>query len=187
MKITATKRAVLGLDAAWKSKQPTGAALAVEHSSGWDLVAVVSSYQRFHASADCTLIPELRPSGALPVASALLASLRCARGRAYGSRRDGHAAVARADCRSGASDNAVSRAHGGRKVDTYAQGPACDGSTPLGTIGVGSRRIFKWRTHGTKPQRTPAASQALPARGPCTCSASGGIFAWPRAKARSRY
>ena len=67
-------RAVLGIDAAWTTTQPSGVALAVERSNGWRMIAAAASYQRFHAQADRRQPPEQRPSGSEPDAMALLLS-----------------------------------------------------------------------------------------------------------------
>jgi predicted RNase H-like nuclease len=66
-------RAVLGIDAAWTTSQASGVALVAEKGPAWELLAVESSYQRFHAKADGSL-PETFPSGSRPDAAALLAS-----------------------------------------------------------------------------------------------------------------
>src|ERR1700756_4245829 len=49
-------RTVLGIDAAWTGRQPSGVALAEETGRGWRLKAVASSYARFEALAG--LAPE---------------------------------------------------------------------------------------------------------------------------------
>jgi predicted RNase H-like nuclease len=64
---------VLGIDAAWTVSQPSGVALVAETASGWRLVAVEASYQRFLAQAH-GLPPEERPTGSIPDPEALLAS-----------------------------------------------------------------------------------------------------------------
>ena len=40
-------RTVLGIDAAWTSRNPSGVALVAECERGWELVAVSSSYEKF--------------------------------------------------------------------------------------------------------------------------------------------
>jgi hypothetical protein len=74
-------RSVLGIDAAWTCTQPSGVALAEETAAGWDLIAVAPSYQCFHALAGDDLVREVRPSGSIPDATALLASCRARLGR----------------------------------------------------------------------------------------------------------
>jgi predicted RNase H-like nuclease len=112
-------RAVLGIDAAWTTSQPSGVALAVEGSSGWELVAVESSYQRFHSLACDSVERESRPSGSIPAASELLRTSFSLCGR--------HVDLVAVDMPLSAkpitgrreSDNAVSRAYGGRKCSTH--------------------------------------------------------------------
>jgi predicted RNase H-like nuclease len=119
-------RAVLGIDAAWTLKQPSGVALATQIEVGmpWRLVALESSYQRFHTLAGHGLAAELRPSGTRPAAAELLASSQKLCGlpvevvaidmplahQPITGRRE--------------SDNAVSSAYGARKCGTH---------TPSGT------------------------------------------------------
>lgn len=113
-------RTVLGIDAAWTLKRPSGVALAAQEESGWRLVALEPSYQRFHALAGRDLSPERRPSGSRPDAAALLASsemlcglpvdlvaidMPLAHGPIIGRRY---------------SDNAVSSAFGARKIGTHS-------------------------------------------------------------------
>lgn len=68
---------VLGVDAAWTSKNPSGVALAVESPEGWRLLAVASSYQDFISLAGLNL---KRPDRYLPSAQDLLASARALSG-----------------------------------------------------------------------------------------------------------
>jgi predicted RNase H-like nuclease len=67
-------RAVLGIDAAWTPRQPSGVAAVVETASGWRLAAVTGSYTSFEALAYPT--EHRRRSGEMspPDASALLAT-----------------------------------------------------------------------------------------------------------------
>jgi predicted RNase H-like nuclease len=111
-------RAVMGIDAAWSLKNPSGVALACEQPAGWTLMAVEASYQRFHACAD-DLPKELRPSGSCPDAAALLASAA----KLGGCRVNlvaidmplAHAPIiGRRVC-----DNDVSREYGARKCATH--------------------------------------------------------------------
>jgi predicted RNase H-like nuclease len=110
---------VLGIDAAWTETQPSGVALAAETSGGWELVAVESSYQRFHARAGYAAAPEIRPSGSFPVAAELLSSCH-----ALCDRPPDLVAIdmplSRTPIRSRrVSDDAVSRAYGSRKCGTH--------------------------------------------------------------------
>ncbi len=112
-------RAILGIDAAWTPTEPSGLALVAKRPTGWHLVAVATSYQCFLGQADHSLIAQERPLGSLPEASALLAAA---------SRLCGHAVdliavdmpLARSPIRGRRfSDNAVSKAYGGRKCGTH--------------------------------------------------------------------
>jgi predicted RNase H-like nuclease len=120
--------AVLGIDSAWTSTQPSGVALAAETSDGWRLVAVESSYQHFHARADDRLIPETRPRGSLPDARALLASAATLCGKRVDLVAiDMPLAHVPITCRR-PSDNAVSRAYGARQCGTHTPNTARPGS-----------------------------------------------------------
>ncbi|WP_240533433.1 DUF429 domain-containing protein [Sinorhizobium fredii] len=111
---------VLGIDAAWTLSQPSGVALALCDDDGWKLAAVAPSYQRFLILADQGLAPEPKPSGRMPDMAALLQAA---------------ASVARASIDLIAvdmplskvpivgrrrSDDAVSKAYGGRKCGTHS-------------------------------------------------------------------
>jgi len=76
-----TGRAVLGLDAAWTSTEPSGVALAIETESGWRLAALDASYDQFLGRANGTAPGETRPGGSRPNAAELLAAAQtiCAR------------------------------------------------------------------------------------------------------------
>jgi predicted RNase H-like nuclease len=66
------RRAVLGIDAAWTERQPSGVALAVEAEGGWRLAAVEASYAGFFARAEGAAAGEERPRGDKPCAAKLL-------------------------------------------------------------------------------------------------------------------
>ena len=53
---------VLGIDAAWTSKNPSGVALAVRHNNNWSLQAVTDCYESFYRLQDDTN-ETFRPSG----------------------------------------------------------------------------------------------------------------------------
>jgi predicted RNase H-like nuclease len=112
-------RAVLGIDAAWTTTQPTGVALAANSSDGWKLLAAESSYQQFHAKATGGIEREFRPTGSMPSASALLASAFALCGRAVDLVAvDMPLALDPITARR-TSDNAVSRAYGARNCSTH--------------------------------------------------------------------
>jgi len=64
-------RSVLGIDAAWTERQPSGVALITDDGSGWKIIEAVASYAAF-LDADETAAPILRHRGSKPGASALL-------------------------------------------------------------------------------------------------------------------
>jgi predicted RNase H-like nuclease len=75
------RRAVLGVDAAWTEKEPSGVALAVEREAGWRLAAVEASYDHFLARAKGVESGGDRPRGSKPDAAALLEAARQICGR----------------------------------------------------------------------------------------------------------
>jgi predicted RNase H-like nuclease len=75
------RRAVLGIDAAWTEKQPSGVAVAVETEGGWRLAAVEASYAGFFARAEGAASAEERPRGEKPDAAKLLEAARMICGR----------------------------------------------------------------------------------------------------------
>jgi predicted RNase H-like nuclease len=65
-------RAVLGIDAAWTSTQPTGVAAAVETEAGWRLVGVAASYEQFLTLENGLPPIAQRPRGSVPEAAGLI-------------------------------------------------------------------------------------------------------------------
>lgn len=127
----APTQVVLGIDAAWTAGQPSGVALAVLEAGRWRLRAVAPSYAHFLSLAEGVALAQ-RPRGSLPEASALLAAAQVL----AGARVDLVAVdmplartpiVARR-----VSDNAITRAFGGRYCGTHSPsaarpGPISDG------------------------------------------------------------
>lgn len=122
---------VLGIDAAWTKTQPSGVALIqsqADASRAWKLVAACSSYAEFHRAA-AGGERELRPTGGVPDAGALLAT--CVR------LADEAPAVVAIDLPLSyqpivsrrVADNAVSRLYGGRKCGTHT--PSAERPGPL--------------------------------------------------------
>ena len=108
-------RVVLGIDAAWTLKQPSGVAIAKRVGTVWHLVELAPSYQGFNALAEHDLAPELLPCGSRPDAAELLASSRKLCGLpvdlvAIDMPLAHHPIAGRR-----ASDNAISAAYGARK------------------------------------------------------------------------
>lgn len=68
--------AVLGIDAAWTPHNPSGVALVARSDTGWRLVALAASYQRFLALADPAIVADSRLTGSMPDPAALLAACR---------------------------------------------------------------------------------------------------------------
>ncbi|WP_171520925.1 DUF429 domain-containing protein [Ensifer canadensis] len=64
-------RSVLGIDAAWTEREPSGVALIADDGSGWQLVEVAASYSAF-LQPDLGGVPILRHRGSLPDATAII-------------------------------------------------------------------------------------------------------------------
>ncbi|MBY5462091.1 DUF429 domain-containing protein [Rhizobium leguminosarum] len=64
-------RSVLGIDAAWTTREPSGVALIADDGSGWRLVDVAASYAAFLQPPPATN-PILRHRGSTPDAAAIL-------------------------------------------------------------------------------------------------------------------
>ncbi|WP_246798458.1 DUF429 domain-containing protein [Rhizobium leguminosarum] len=114
------RAAVIGIDAAWTLTQPSGIALAVLTDEGWQLRAAAASYQRFLALADEHAIGEPRPLGRMPDMRALLQA-----GRKLAASPIDVIAIDMPLSKSPIlgrrqSDDAVSRAYGGRKSSTHS-------------------------------------------------------------------
>lgn len=62
-------RSVLGIDAAWTEREPSGIALVADDGSGWSLIESAASYAAF-LGAD----PTARHRGSIPDAEAPLAA-----------------------------------------------------------------------------------------------------------------
>lgn len=111
-------RVVLGIDAAWTLKQPSGVALAIERGGRWHLVAATPSYDHFLALA-AGEPPPGRPSGSMPDAAALLtAAETLAGGPVNVVAIDMPLSLSPISCRR-ESDDAVSRAYGARHCSTH--------------------------------------------------------------------
>jgi predicted RNase H-like nuclease len=120
-------RAVLGIDAAWTATQSSGVAVVVESADGWLLMGVASSYQRFYARAAGSLTEMPRPSGLLPDAVTLLAAAAKLCGRPIDLVAIDMPLAHSPIVGRRVSDNAVSRAYGGRKCSTHSPSPARPG------------------------------------------------------------
>ena len=111
-------KAVLGIDAAWTLKQPSGVALAIERGGQWHLAAAAPSYDHFLARAAGDL-PPARPAGSIPDVPALLAAAaKIAGGPISIVAIDMPLSLSPITCRR-TSDDAVSRAYGARHCATH--------------------------------------------------------------------
>lgn len=111
---------LLGIDAAWTLKQPSGVALVAGEPGSWRLIAAESSYQRFLAGADRGQEAEERPSGGLPDAAALLSAAKALTGAPVDVVAiDMPLALSPITARR-VSDNAVTRAYGARWCGTHS-------------------------------------------------------------------
>jgi predicted RNase H-like nuclease len=115
-------RAVLGIDAAWTLKEPSGVALVAEDVGGWHLVAAEPSYQHFIPRGAHGDPPEV-PDGCAPEASELLlAAGKLSKCPVEPVAVDIPVANVPVDGRRYA-DDAISRAYGSRKCGTHSPRP----------------------------------------------------------------
>lgn len=113
---------VLGIDAAWTDREPSGVAIVAKKNGAWTLVAVSPSYQIFHRLASGAWLG-VRPKGSSPDASELLASAQALCGSpvdlvAIDMPLSNSPILGRR-----VSDNAVSKAFGARKCGTHSPSP----------------------------------------------------------------
>ena len=113
-------QAVLGIDAAWTLRNPSGVALAVEKAGRWRVTHAASSYLRFHAQAEPRFVDQQRHDQGKPDAVELLASAKKLCGFPVTLVAiDMPMSHDQIDGRR-VSDNAVSRAYGGRFAGTHS-------------------------------------------------------------------
>ncbi|MGE3128000.1 MAG: DUF429 domain-containing protein [Fimbriimonadaceae bacterium] len=129
---------MLGIDAAWTLKGPSGVAVAQEATDGWRLVAVESSYERFNSLVGESTAPD-RPSAThKPEPAKLLTTAAGLCGQSVDlvavDMPLSHAAIT---CRR-VSDNMVSQAYGALKCSTHS--PSADRP---GQISDDLRRSFE--------------------------------------------
>jgi len=111
---------VLGIDAAWTQKNPSGLALVETRGSAWRMVCAASSYERFLGLAASPLEAQGRPLGSSPDPAALLAAAARLCGRAVDLVAVDMPLAYSPICSRRCSDNAVSGAYGGRKCGTHS-------------------------------------------------------------------
>ncbi len=113
-------KVVLGIDAAWTAKQPSGVALVAKTSNGWRLLNVSRSYDEFHASAPPGASSQSRPNGSIPDVPRMLAAARVLAGQSVDLIAiDMPLANTRITGRR-VSDNMVSKAFAARKCGTHS-------------------------------------------------------------------
>jgi predicted RNase H-like nuclease len=110
---------VLGIDAAWTERHPSGVAVAVERAGRWHLAAVAPSYDLFLAHARREPQTGARPTGSIPDPVALLRAAEALAGCAVDLVAIDMPLARSPISRRRESDNAVSRAYGRRKCGTH--------------------------------------------------------------------
>jgi predicted RNase H-like nuclease len=118
---------VLGIDAAWTEKNPSGLALVEMQASRWRMVCAAPSYERFLGLAVSPLVELGRPLGSSPDPAALLAAAARLCGRPVDVVAVDMPLAHSAICSRRCSDNAVSEAYGGRKCGTHSPSAARPG------------------------------------------------------------
>jgi len=145
--------AVLGIDAAWTPRNPSGVALVVQNSGRWSLARVASSYDLFTGRKSGTLALASRPDiPALAAAAVRLAGtaidvvtidMPVSRAPITGRRE---------------ADNAISRAFGGRGCSTHSPTPERPGALGAqiteGFRSCGYEVEAASRPGGTSPEST---------------------------------
>ena len=104
--------AVLGIDAAWTKKNPSGIAIAVKRDDGWQLMGLYPSYHDFLGQ------PELK--GQMPSASALLSKAEAIANAPMQLVSVDMPLSRQPIVKRRESDNAVSRKYGGRGAGTHS-------------------------------------------------------------------
>lgn len=205
-------RAVLGIDAAWTLKQASGVALVVEHPKGWQLIAVAPSYQHFQALADPGRTIEPRPSGSSPHPLQLIAAAEALCDRSVDLVAIDIPLAQSPIVKRRASDDAVSKAYGGRKCGTHSPNASRPGRIsdelqegfegagyPLQTCMVEPPGLIEVYPHPalvelfglqrgcrTRLQRSRGIGRHLPgSSGECACTGNGGR-SWNGSRKRSR-
>lgn len=121
-------RAVLGIDAAWTLKQPSGVALAAETAIGWKLLAVAPSYDHFVTRRIERVVPLDQTKKFEPVVADLLGACQETLQRSVDvvaiDMPMAHSPItARRE-----ADDAISRAYGSRKCGTHTPSPTRPGA-----------------------------------------------------------
>lgn len=156
--------AVLGIDAAWTARQPSGVALVRGTGSGYRCVAVAPSYDGFRALARGVPVDWRAPAkGAMPDPEGLLDAAR----RLLGG---GSVAVVAVDMPLATvpiagrrpSDNAISRAFSGRHCATHSPSAARPGPIAAAIRDGFARQGIRLATAMTPAGTTPALLEVFP-------------------------
>jgi predicted RNase H-like nuclease len=125
-------KVVLGIDAAWTERQPSGVALIRSRRRGWQCVAVAPSYEAFIALAIGTPIDwQVRPRGELPNPPALLAAATALAGGPPDVIAIDMPLSMRAITARRAADDAIASAYGGRGLGAHSPSPERPGPVAL--------------------------------------------------------
>lgn len=116
-------RTVLGIDAAWTERNPSGIAVASEAAGGWQLKGAWPSVAHFLADANGQPCPDMASGGVAPAADLLEATQKLAGSVPDLVAIDMPMALEQITGRR-ASDDAVSRAYGGKWCSAGARQPS---------------------------------------------------------------
>jgi predicted RNase H-like nuclease len=120
---------VLGIDAAWTEKNPSGVALAVKNSDGWKLVIVSNSYENFYANRGFRLNDENSARGSRLDVCLLLSSVFSLCGKPANVIALDIPLSRQPITGRRTSDKLVSSKYGARKAGTYT--PSSDRPGPI--------------------------------------------------------
>lgn len=114
---------VLGIDAAWTLKNPSGVALAVRRGRDWQAVAAASSYNEFTTTDRQSGIQAQRPAGSAVDLAALLAAAQQRCGKTVDVIAVDMPLAMSPIVTRRTSDNLISKSYGARKCSTHTPGP----------------------------------------------------------------
>jgi predicted RNase H-like nuclease len=114
-------RIVMGIDAAWTAKHPSGVALAVQHDGQWLLRSVAPSYEAFITSAQGAANPTPQPAAV--TAGMLIASATALAGKAPDLVAIDMPLSHEPIKGRRAADSAISRAYGAQWCSTHTPSP----------------------------------------------------------------
>ena len=165
---------VLGIDAAWTLSNPSGVALAIRRSGGWQAVAASASYGEFMSVEDIQDGATARPSGSSASVGDLLAAAERRCGKAVHVIAVDMPLANTPILARRASDNLVSSAYGSRKCSTHTprrdrpgkisdrmRQQACEHGYPLIVSGKPRRGLIEVYPHPALVELT-GAPERLP-------------------------